>query len=858
MTSTRRVPVWAWILATPILLVALAWGALLVLLPPGRATELVRQQLSKRLDREVRFDRVAVSIFPPVRLSVQKLELAEPDGFARGAAFSVGTADLDLDLWALLGRKVKVRRLMLDEPALHLLLRADGTTNFEGLSTSKEEEAQADRALDLDVSEFVVRNGGVLLDDVRAMRRTALRVDTRTSFRYEKGGERIATKGQTTIRELAFGPISAATKGDLDEGLAKLEWRLRHKGKYDAPSKRLALEDLALELGATRITARGLVDDIGGRARYDLKVRGKDLDLEKLLAWATIADAQAVQGISGRGKLKFDVTARGTTGPGAVPTLVGTAALESAAFRYAGAPTEVKSLSFTADLKPDVVLLPDIRAVVSGQPIAGRLQVSHLVDPTVAFALRGDLDLGTVGPMIAPQDTKLGGNAVVDVSGTGRAADPGSMALTGVALLKDVSAESDKLPKRIEKVNGRIEFSPQRATVRGLSVHAGKSSYVIDAALTRPLAALAEIGKVEPAVAQFTFRSPHLDLADLLPVVPGAPFLPNVRGGGRVDIDRLKQGRFDVTAVHADVQLAPAALESPVFVFQGYGGSVSGNAKFDLRDTQLPKYAVHALVTEVKADEILRTWTPIENLVTGTLTSSLDFSGAGQTPEVLKRTLTLKGLAALVNGQVGPGPALEEIAKFVKVPKFKQMNFAKLEVPLRIESGRVITDQVVIKGGTGEYRLAGATGFDGVLDYAVSITLPPEAAAALEAQSAIAAGALRDDKGRLLLDLRVTGPAKAPHIAWDTKAMAARLAGRASGALAEQREKIEKDAREAARQILAEKLGGKRDSTGGTLNPGAVADSLRTAAKDLLDGFLGRKKKSEPLPVPPPADTTKP
>jgi hypothetical protein len=856
MTSTRRAPLWAWILATPIVILVLGWAALLVLLPPGRATEIVRLQLAKRLDREVRFDKVELSVLPPVRLSVKKVELAEPGGWERGPAFSATSAEVDLDLWALLGRRIKVRRLELVEPQLHYLLRADGTTNFDGLSGSKQEEAQANRALDLDVREFRIRDGGVLLDDVRAGRRTSFHVDTRTSLRYEKGGERVATNGETMLTELAVGPLTAKVAGDLDQGLAKLEWFLRHKGKYDASTRRLALENLALEFGATKFDVSGLVDDVGPRARYDLKVRGKDVDLEKLLSWVAVADAQAVKGITGRGRLRFDVNARGTTAPGAVPTLVGTAKLERAAFRYEGTPGEIKDLSFTADLKPDLVSLPDIRGVVSGQPIAGRLQISHLVDPIVAFALRGDVDLGVVGPMIAPKETKLAGNAVVDLAGSGRAADPGSLALVGVALLHDVSVEAAKLPKRIEKVNGRVEFSPQRATVRQLAAHAGKSSYVLDAVVTRPLAALAEPGKVAPATAQFTFRSPHLDLGDLLPTTPGAPFLPNVRGGGQVDIDRLKQGRLDVTAVHADVALSPAVLESPRFVFQGYGGAVSGTAKFDLHDTKLPEYAVHAVVDQVKADEILRTWTPIENLVTGTLNSTIDFSGAGQTADELKRTLTLKGLAALLDGRIGPGPALDEIAKFVKVPKMKQLDVAKLEIPLRVEHGRVITDQVTVKSGSGEYRLAGATGFDGVLDYAVSITLPPEAAAALEAQSAIAAGALRDGQGRLILDLHVSGPAKAPRIVWDTKAMAARVAGRASDALAEQRTKIENDAREAARQILLEKLGGKRDSTGAPIKPGAVADTLRAAAKDLLDGFLGRKKKSEPLP-PPVVDTTK-
>src|SRR5262245_29410246 len=80
-----RPPLWVWIAAAPIAVFLLAWLALAVLLPPERATRLVREQLSKSLARDVRFEKVTVSLFPPVRLAVKRPELAEPGGFAHGA-----------------------------------------------------------------------------------------------------------------------------------------------------------------------------------------------------------------------------------------------------------------------------------------------------------------------------------------------------------------------------------------------------------------------------------------------------------------------------------------------------------------------------------------------------------------------------------------------------------------------------------------------------------------------------------------------------------------------------------------------------------------------------------------------------
>ena len=850
-------------------LVAIAWIALVILLPPARVKALVESQLRTALRREARFESASVGLFPPVRLSVKKLELAEPGGFGEGSALAARSLDLDLDVFALLGRKVKVRRLAIVEPALHVVLRADGTTNLDSLGAAPKPGAPAP-AMDLDVREFAVRGGRVLVDDLGTGRRTALAFGTTTSLLTERGGERIATSGTTEITNLAFGPLTAARMSDLNQGLAKLVFRLEHKGKFDAKQNRLALERLALALGRTQLAVSGLVDDVGPRARYDLRAKGEGLEFGEVLAWVAVADAKAVQGLSGRGKMAFDLAIKGAApAPGAapaVPALAGWLTVKDGAFKYAGAPVGVEGLSFSTRFTPDTVAIPDLVASVSGQPVRASFRARRLADPIVDFAVRGDVDLAAIAPLLAGQGTKLAGRANVDVRGSGRAKDPGAIALDGRAELKDVSVEAKDLPKKIDAVNGVVQLSPQRAAVQNLTARAGASSYSLDATITRPLALMAKPDSAPPAGVTFDFRSPHLDLAELLPTTPGAPFLPNAKGGGRVHIDRLLQGKLDVRDVDATVALAPAALEAPAFSLQGCGGTISGSAKFDLRDTRRPVYEIISKVANVQADSLLSAWTPAKNLLRGALSTDLTFSGAGSEPADIRRTLTLLGLAGLSEGQLGPGPSLQAIADLVRIPQLREVKFKDLKLPLRVENGRVFTDAVTLSGPSGDWSLSGAVGFDGALDYAVSVTLPPEVAAAVNAKSALAAGALSDEKGRLLLDLHVGGTAKSPRVAWNTKAMRDRLAGRASQALTEQRAKLESEAKAAAAQALQQRLGLAPDSTrkvNAEQQLQATRDSLRKAAGSAVDKFfggLGKKKEAPPAPPAPaaPPDTTKP
>src|SRR6185295_7236683 len=155
----------------------------------------------------------------------------------------------------------------------------------------------------------------------------------------------------------------------------------------------------------------GLVDDPGPHARLDLKAKGSGVDVGEVLGYLAAADAKALHGIHGGGKLDFDLAIRGAMATGALPTITGTLSVAQGSFQYSGAPAGVEGLSFHARFARDSVGIPDIVARVAGQPVRGRFAAMHFVDPIVAFAVQGNVDLAAVGPMVAPKNTKLAGQA---------------------------------------------------------------------------------------------------------------------------------------------------------------------------------------------------------------------------------------------------------------------------------------------------------------------------------------------------------------------------------------------------------------------------------------------------------------
>jgi len=851
-STSSRSRWWWWLIAGPLALVIAAWVAVAIAFPPARVRSMVQGQLSSALTRDVRFSDTSVGIVPPVRLTVQQPELAEPGGFANGVAFGAQAIHLDLDVFALLGHRVVVRRLLVEQPVLHLVLRSDGTTNLDGIGRKPGAAGPAGgKPMDLELAELRIVKGRTLVDDLKAQKRTTFELDSRIALRSERGGERVTTSGATEMRRLAFGPLSAARVSDLDQKLADLTWKLEHAGVFDARQKRLALQRLALGFGRAEVGLSGVIDDPGPKARLDLRAKGSKVDLGEVLGFLAAADAKELSGIRGSGRLDFDLGIRGRIEPGRLPVLNGALAVSDGAFRYPGAPAGVQALSLGARLGADSLSIPRFSARVIGAdgsalaPLTGSLAVTRFDDPRVTFAVDGPVNLAAVAPLVAPKDTRLSGMALVAVRGHGRAKDPGSFALDGAARLTGVTVEAPQLPKKVEKLQAQIQFSPSHATLRDFSMQAGKSSVALVATVTRPLALTGEIGKVEPADVDFTLRSPYLDRAELLPVTPGSPVLPNARGHGTITIGRLKRQKLDVSRVIAGLDLTPGVLEATNYSLAGYGGLVTGSARFDLVHPERPGFRVKAKVDSVDADKLLSTWTGAHDWLHGALDTEMDLSGAGSTPEDIKRTLTAVGLALMSNGTLGPGPALDAVAGTLGIPAFKELRLRDLKMPFRVENGRFITDNVTLEGKTGKWQMVGGIGFDGRLDYAVSVTLPPEIAQELHTRSALAAGALTDPQGNLMIDLRVSGPAAAPRVRIDTQAIKNRLLGKASSALVEQRAHLEQEVKTG----LEEKRQAATDSARKAvdLQRRALEDSLKRKAKDILKGFFGSA----------PEDTTK-
>jgi len=135
IVSRRRARfTWLWIgLAVAAVIAGLAL-AVRATITPERAHAYALKALNTALRREVRFTRADLTYWPPVSISVDGLQVSDPQGFAQGTMLSAKNVKLKLNVWALFSQRLELSGIAVDRPAVRLWRGRDGHANWEGLA----------------------------------------------------------------------------------------------------------------------------------------------------------------------------------------------------------------------------------------------------------------------------------------------------------------------------------------------------------------------------------------------------------------------------------------------------------------------------------------------------------------------------------------------------------------------------------------------------------------------------------------------------------------------------------------------------------------------------------------------------
>jgi uncharacterized protein involved in outer membrane biogenesis len=120
-----------WIVGGVVALVVIVLVALPLILTGGRVAGWIEDAVARRTGRAATIDNPALSLFPALRFSAQRITVADGPGGSGEPMLALGPTEVEAGLWPLLTGRVEVRRLTVDGLTARLRVAADGTPNWE-------------------------------------------------------------------------------------------------------------------------------------------------------------------------------------------------------------------------------------------------------------------------------------------------------------------------------------------------------------------------------------------------------------------------------------------------------------------------------------------------------------------------------------------------------------------------------------------------------------------------------------------------------------------------------------------------------------------------------------------------------
>lgn len=774
-------------------LVGLAIANLYLSLDAEQVEAWVTPRASAALNRPVTLGDAAISLWPRPSVRVTDVRVGNLPDFEGPRLAHVETARLDIAWLPLIVGRVHVHRLLLEGASLHMAIDARGTSNFGDLVPRSTEPANAGTApVAIRLSEIALTDGSLTYSDAHGGRSlmmsgidaqavlaeadsggwrstVAARSDS-LLVRFAGVGEEIVRGAGPSAVLLAHGGLEPGTI-DIDEGL--LQFARDTLAVYGA-----------LSLGAAKPTVDLLFTEesvpAGFLTAFFPRERRSDL-------------LPLVEGT-------LDVTVRLLAGGGTAPSLRGSARMREVALRIRGEPM-IDRVNGLLVVSPDTIAFDALSGRFAGGPFELSGTIARAAG-TAAFVARGEPDLDAFDRLgLLPDGTTLSGNAEFYLSLAGPSGALDSMEVVGVADLRGLQLEIDRLGVPLYVPSGQVSLVGREAHWSELAMLVGDDRVVtsgsihdlfafwpgaprapwIEASLAAPKLDLDAVLPPNDTVAQATY--PHLAMAHLGGrLIDGrtAAAVASARGlhrplrlptHGAIDlaIDTLGFRGNDLGQVLARVEMSDSMLAVTDASFEAWGGRATGSLRIGIGSERDEPFTLELSAEDVEAERFLAAMTPAEEAISGTLDLRLDVAGSTDAM-LLPLGEGLSGYVAMTiaDGALGATAVSMALADFLEDDAWTELVFDEWVIEMGIGERELLIREAALSAEPGDVVLRGTVRMDGSADLSMSVSIPTERLGSVSLRrTGIAQSVLEQLQragGSLDLGLRLSGWLQAPTL----------------------------------------------------------------------------------------------
>jgi uncharacterized protein involved in outer membrane biogenesis len=814
---SRRTKIFAAVLAIPLVLLVAFILFLKFYFTSERLKAIILPKIQAATNRDVTVREIGLSIFPNFGAEIEGLSIAnrQGQGFSDRPIVSLDEFVLDVKLLPLLGNRLEINKLILRKPVVFLEINRKGEENFSNTTQEAERSPQGKPGFALKYS----AEGALLLSDfeiesgdfeyLNRQKGQAVRLKgVNARLRLEEIAEvnEMRSDADATVGEFSYGAID-------DPSIHVRNLHLKEKSTIHAEKDKVTLDKGEVEIQGLKLGMKGSLTLVNQKPLVDFALVSDDVDLKQVLSVIPRGLVKGLENAQVEGTARLQADIKGQVGEGGQPDISVVCFLANGKIHYVGYPKSVTDINFKATLlsssSKSTLEVPDLSAKVGQNLVRMRVLLANFSDPALDADVEGLMDLSEVKDFYPiGQGTTLSGLLKAKVSVKGKPSQPEALRGSGILELQNVAMSSAEEPAT--KVSGAITFNNQVLETKELRVKYGPSDLTLSFVLRNYLSAifpsLLDKGKernLRPSV-HVSVTSPYFESTPSKEPMVIPPFDIDAT----VAISKLVyKGNqpFECTDVRGSVSASERVVQLKSVSLRAFGGNMSAAGTIDLRNSKQPVFDLTLDAVGADGHQLLSKVTSFGEHIFGKLSLTAKLKGVlNDSLGFLPNSLSGDGTVHIMDGKLTGYPVMDQLASFLSLPEMKEATIKSWSHSFRISEGKVNTPDLKIATSGNNFLLSGWQGFDGSLDYRLTVKLSGALTNQFMASGVAGqvANLFKDKDGRVTLFLLVGGTTETPKFRWDTEAAQQKLHER----ITEEVEKKKAEAQEKAKEEIQKKL----------------------------------------------------
>jgi hypothetical protein len=773
-------------------IVIVGFFAVLVIVPivfKGQVINLVKQEANKNINATLDFDDIGLSLirhFPRMTLSVDQLRVLNKEPFSGDTLASLREFQATLNLKSLLfGKQVEINSVHLIDPAIHLRVLKNGSTNWMIMKTSAEESTSRTETkpseLNLAIDEYAISNGRITFQDEPNQMLVKI-----AGLQHNGKGDFAKTNFVlSTMTQIAG--LTLESRGI--NYLNKAEASVKADIEVDTEQKKFTFKQNEVRLNELVLNFNGWLKSVGDTMEMDVTFGAPQVELKNILSMIPAVFQKNFADLKSEGQISLNGKVKGISSKSAIPAFDVALLVKNGILQYSQLPTAVSDIGIDLDIQnpgktmdQTVVQLKKLHLKVLDESFESAAIIkTPISDPYLDASFNGKFNLGEL-PNIYPLETKLDLKGMVQSNlkfkGFLSAIKKGQTdryAATGILNLSDIEYSAQDLPDKLLVPQVSLNFSPQKVILQNLTARIGKSDLKATGGLENVIGYVLENKTLKGTL------NLQSNFFDLNPWMAGeSQAIEAIKLPERVEFlmaANFKQVLFDklsMTNMKGNLLLKNRILNLMDLESQMLQGSMIANGTYDYIPPQKPHIFFDLKLKSLNIPEMFQKFVTVQQLapmaeylngmVSGDVNINTDLD---KTLVPIWSNLFSQGSLDIPKVTVLNFPPLNKTADILKLSPLHNPALTNLDPNYQIKDGRFYLKPLTFKVDQYQILASGSNGLDKSLDYLLKIQIP---ATELKKQAnTYVAGLIKQDVNLLtdetvVVDVNILGTIKDPKI----------------------------------------------------------------------------------------------